>query len=128
VKLEPVENFKQVRAEGWDIYPWSNTHRLPDPVGSFVPQWGPLSGIQSPKSANWQPPAEFNKLDGIIQSSADWDERKQAYKQALDMWESEAPGTLLYNPLETYGVKSNIDWLPYALYYMDFRPDNLAFK
>ncbi|MEQ9607692.1 MAG: oligopeptide ABC transporter substrate-binding protein, partial [Kiloniellaceae bacterium] len=96
--------------------------------GSFVPQWGPLSGIQSPTAVNWQPPAEFNKLDGIIQSSANWDERKQAYKQALDIWEAEAPGTLLYNPLETYGVKSSIDWLPYALYYMDFRPDNLTFK
>lgn len=127
VKLEPVENWSQVRGEGWDIYPWSNTHRLPDPVGSFVPQWGPRSGIQKNKLIAWKAPEEFNKLDSIIEGSADWAERKAAYKQALDMWESEAPGTMLYNPLETYGVKSSVDWLPYALYYMDFRPDNLAF-
>ncbi|MGD1879519.1 MAG: ABC transporter substrate-binding protein [Kiloniellaceae bacterium] len=128
VKLEPVENWGQVRAGGWDIYPWSNTHRLPDPVGSFVPQWGPLSGIQKNKLIAWKAPAEYNKLNAVIEGSADWSERKAAYKQALDLWESEAPGTLLYNPLETYGVKSDIDWLPYALYYMDFRPDNLTFK
>ena len=128
VKLDPVENWSQVRSDGWDIYPWSNTHRLPDPVGSFVPQWGPRSGIQKNKLIAWKAPAAFNKLDAVIEGSADWDERKAAYKQALDLWESEAPGTMLYNPLETYGVKSNIDWLPYALYYMDFRPDNLTFK
>ena len=127
VKLQPVENWSQVRGEGWDIYPWSNTHRLPDPVGSFVPQWGPRSGIQKNKLISWHAPEAYNKLNAVIEGSADWEERKAAYRQALDMWESEAPGTMLYNPLETYGVKSHIDWMPYALYYMDFRPDNLAF-
>ncbi|GAB4392140.1 MAG: ABC transporter substrate-binding protein [Kiloniellaceae bacterium] len=127
VKLEPVENFNQVRAEGWDIYPWSNTHRLPDPVGSFVPQWGPHSGIQNNKLISWKAPEAYNKLNAVIEGSADWEARKAAYGQALDLWESEAPGTMLYNPLETYGVKTSVDWMPYALYYMDFRPDNLAF-
>lgn len=128
VKLEPVENWKQVRAEGWDIYPWSNTHRLPDPLGSFVPQWGPRSGIQRNKLVAWQAPEAYNKLNIVIEASTDWDERKAAYRDALDMWEAEAPGTMLYNPLETYGVKKSIEWMPYALYYMDFRPDNLVFK
>ncbi len=37
----------------------------------------------------------------------------------------EAPGTMLYNPLETYAMRKDITWKPYSLYYMDLRPYNL---
>ena len=127
VKLAAQENWKQVRDVGWDIYPWSNTHRLPDPLGSFVPQWGPRSGVQKNKLIAWKAPKDFNDAVKTIETSADWAERKVAYMKALDLWQTYAPGTILYNPLETYGVKKSISWKPYALYYMDFRPENLKF-
>jgi peptide/nickel transport system substrate-binding protein len=127
MRLQTVENWKQVRTDGWQVYPWSNTHRLPDPIGSFVPQWGPRSGIQRSKVLNWQAPARFNELHHIIESSSDMAERQKAYRESLDIWKDEAPGTILYNPLETYAVKKSIAWKPYALYYMDFRPYNLTF-
>lgn len=49
VMLEPVENETQAAAPGVHIQPWSNTHRFPDPLGSFVPQRGPESSIQIDK-------------------------------------------------------------------------------
>lgn len=128
VKIAVQENWKQVRDAGWDVYPWSNTHRLPDPVGSLIPQWGPRSAIQRNKLVHWDAPDEYNKLNGIMETSYDQTERADAYRKALDIWEAVAPGTILYNPLETYGVKKSIAWMPYALYYMDFRPYNLKFN
>ena len=133
VSLEPVENWDQVNdADGTvHIRPWSNTHRMPDPLGSFVPQWGEDSWVQKNKqddARSWDAPAAFNELHKTIVASTDWDERQDAYRQALDIWMDEAPGTMLYNPLETYAMKAGIDWRPVSLYYMDFRPDVLKIE
>lgn len=46
----------------------------------------------------------------------------------LDIWDDEAPRTVLYIPIENYGVRSDIDWIPYSLYYMDLRPSALRFR
>ena len=131
VKVEPVENWSQTTAEGTHIRPWSNTHRMPDPLGSFVPQWGKLSPIQRNRkdaARSWAAPAKFNELQDILVTEVDMAKRQEAYRQALDIWMEEAPGTMLYNPLETYAMKAGVEWMPYSLYYMDFRPYNLQFK
>ena len=130
VTLEPVENFTQAQQPGVNILPWSNTHRFPDPLGSFVPQWGALSGIQNNRQVperSWNAPARFNELHQILITSMDQNERREAYREALAIWNEEAPGTILYNPLETYAMRRDINWKPYGLYYMDFRPYNLTF-
>ncbi|MDP4034156.1 MAG: ABC transporter substrate-binding protein [Pseudorhodobacter sp.] len=130
IKLEPRENNDQAAEAGVHILPWSNTHRFPDPLGSFVPQWGKDSGVQKNKKfpeRNWNAPARFNELQDILISSMDRDERRAAYAEALAIWNDEAPGTILYNPLETYALRKGIHWKPYGLYYMDFRPYNLTF-
>lgn len=103
---------------------------MPDPLGSFVPQWGEASGIQNNDERDdrsWDAPPEFNALHQTIVASTDWDERQEAYREALQIWNEEAPGTMLYNPLETYAMREDITWKPYGLYYMDLRPYNLTF-
>lgn len=130
VKLEPRENNSQAAEPGVHILPWSNTHRFPDPLGSFVPQWGKLSEIQKNKKypeRTWTAPERFNELQNILITSMDNAARKEAYREALQIWVDEAPGTMLYNPLETYALRKSIGWKPYGLYYMDFRPYNLSF-
>jgi peptide/nickel transport system substrate-binding protein len=130
VTLEPRENTDQAAEAGVHILPWSNTHRFPDPLGSFVPQWGKSSGSQNNKKfpeRGWKAPARFNELLDVLVTSMDNAERKQAFREALTIWMDEAPGTILYNPLETYAMRAEINWKPYGLYYMDFRPYNLSF-
>jgi peptide/nickel transport system substrate-binding protein len=132
VKLEPVENWGQVNDPDAkvNIRPWSNTHRMPDPLGSFVPQWGANSWVQNNRqkeTRSWDAPQEFNELQQTIVASTDWDARQQAYRDALDIWMDETPGTMLYNPLETYAMRDGVSWQPYGLYYMDLRPYNLEF-
>jgi peptide/nickel transport system substrate-binding protein len=41
----------------------------------------------------------------------------------LHIFEDDMPAILLYNAFETYAMKRDIDWTPYPLFFMDFRPD-----
>tara|TARA_B100000315_G_scaffold145541_1_gene134464 strand:- start:2451 stop:3986 length:1536 start_codon:yes stop_codon:yes gene_type:complete len=126
-KLELVDNFKAARGKGVEIYAWSNTIRLPDPVGGLMVSWGPRSSIQT-KYKFWTPTSKFNDFSNVILTSGDADQRYKAFQHALDIFESEMPGTILYNPLYTYGVKRGINWTPYSIYFMDFRPDVFSFQ
>jgi len=126
-KLELVDNFKIARDKDVEVYAWSNTIRLPDPVGGIMVSWGPRSSIQA-KYKFWTPPSKFNEMADIILTSGDANKRYTAFQQALDIYESEMPGTILYNPLYTYGVKKEINWTPYSIYFMDFRPDVFTFS
>ncbi|MEM9683022.1 MAG: ABC transporter substrate-binding protein [Pseudomonadota bacterium] len=127
IKLDPVENFKAVRADGVAIYPWSNTYRFPDPTGAININWGPLSAVQR-KYKLWSAPDQFNGSMTKILESGDPEIRSAAFKKVLDSFEDEMPGTILYNPLSTYGVRKGIDWTPYPIYFMDLRPDNLKIQ
>lgn len=127
MKLEPVENFKAVRAKGVAIYPWSNTYRFPDPTGALNILWGPKSAVQR-KYKLWNAPDGFNKLVSSLLETADQEARADAFKKALDIFEDEMPATILYNPVSTYGFRKGIEWTAYPIYYMDLRPDILKVK
>ncbi len=44
----------------------------------------------------------------------------------LGMWEDEAPGTVIYDPVEFYGVSTAVNWSPRSFCYTDFRPYDLS--
>ncbi len=123
-KIEVVENFKQKRTKDVAVYPWSNTYRLPDPTGAMWILWGTKSSIQR-KYKYWKAPKEFNSLGEKVLGSGDMKARFKMFQRQLDIFEDEAPMTILYNPFETYAMRKGLDWTPYPLYYMDLRPDNL---
>lgn len=75
---------------------------------------------------DWQP-TEFNELGEKLDRTTDIAQRREVFQKMLDVWEDEAPGTILYQPLETYGVNKSVEWKPYTSYYMDLRPYNLSF-
>jgi peptide/nickel transport system substrate-binding protein len=39
----------------------------------------------------------------------------------LDAFEDACPGTILYQPFETYAVKKKMKWTPYSFFFMDLR-------
>ncbi|MEQ8195258.1 MAG: oligopeptide ABC transporter substrate-binding protein, partial [Rhodospirillales bacterium] len=108
-------------------YAWSNTHRLPDPTGALMITWGPRSAIQR-KYKFWQAPKAFNDGLNEILTTYDMDKRYAAFQKVLDIYEDEMPGTMLYNALYSYAVKKNIEWTPFPILFMDFRPDVLKIK
>jgi len=104
---------------------WSNTSRFADPDGNLWIYWGKNSAIQKDYWALQD--QEFNRLGEMARTTLDVKTRFDAYQQMLDIWEKEAPGTVLYLPVENYGVQKEINWSPYTLYFMDFRGYNLSF-
>jgi peptide/nickel transport system substrate-binding protein len=122
VKLDLVDNFKQVRSKGVEMHLWSNTYRLPDPSGAIVVLYGPESQIQ--KSFKfWNAPPAFNEAADLVLGSDDQKTRYAAFQKMLDIFEDEMPITILYNPSYTYAHKRTLDWKPAPILYMDFRPD-----
>jgi peptide/nickel transport system substrate-binding protein len=122
VRLDLVENFKQVRAPGMEIHAWSTTYRLPDPAGAIGIIMGPEGNMQR----SWKyfiAPEGYNAAHEVMVSSLDPKERLAAFQKMLDIIEDEMPVTFLYNPLYSYGSKRRFAWTPYPLFYMDFRPD-----
>lgn len=124
-KLQVVENFPQMRAAGQQVGNNSNSTRLPDPLGSLWISWGPNSYFQ--RSKEFSDVETFNIHGRALERETDWAKRKEHFAKMLDAWEDTCPGTILYQPFESYGVKSKIKWRPYSFYFMDLRADNLQF-
>jgi peptide/nickel transport system substrate-binding protein len=101
---------------------WSATSALGDPDGYLWRNWGPDNNFQ--KRGYWKP-EEFNKLGVEARSILDQKRRYDIYQKMMDIFEEDAPGTVLYIPLESYGLKKGIDWTPYPIYYFDPRAYNL---
>ncbi len=115
---------ESIPAEESMVANWSNSSVLADPDGTLWRSWGDRSSVQR---NYWTPPAEFNELGNGARSTLDNNIRFENYQQMLDIYEEEAPGTVLYIPVENYGAAKDVQWQPYPFYYTDFRAYNLAF-
>lgn len=119
------------REEAWEftddamVQIWSNTSVLGDPAGSLWRLWGTESAMQR---EFWDAPERYNELGEEAIATLDQEFRYDAYQEMLDIWEEEAPGTVLVLPDETYGVRDGVNWNPYSLFYMDLRAHNLSFE
>ena len=123
--LQVVENSAQLRGPGAQIFNWSNSTRLPDPLGAIWVAWGPAGEIQV--SGFWNTAEAFNEAGYQLEAETDPAKRKALFAQMLDIWEDEAEATILYQPTEAYAIKRSIGWRPTTFYFMDLRPDNLSF-
>lgn len=126
-RLQVVENFQQMQSSGQQVGNTSNSTRFPDPLGALWISWGPASEFQRTKAFAETDAATFNTHGRQLESETDPARRKVMFGQMLDAWEDACPGTILYQPLETYGVKKKVAWRPYSFFFMDLRPDNLSF-
>lgn len=126
-RLQVVESFPQMRAAGQQVGNNSNSTRLPDPLGALWVSWGPNSEFQRTNSYTKEDAAPFNEAGRALEKETDPAKRKALFRAMLTAWEDACPGTVLYQPFETYGVKKKIGWRPYSFYFMDLRHDNLRF-
>jgi peptide/nickel transport system substrate-binding protein len=105
---------------------WSNSSFVADPDGALWLRWG--ADYPGTQEFFWYPDDErFNELGAEARTTMDSEFRFEAYQTMLDIWEEEAPGTVLYIPHEIYGVREGVNWTPYSFYYMDLRAGNLQF-
>jgi len=107
--------YKQVSA-------WSNSMRFPDPAGGLWLLWGPDT---TPAKKTWlDMPADFISYGNKLTSVINVQQRKEYARKLMTIWEEEAPGTLLYNPYESWGIRKGLEWKPYSSQAMDFRANN----
>ena len=123
-EIRLVQPGESIPAEERMVVNWSNSSILADPDGTLWRGWGETSPTQRDY---WPAPAEFNRLGLEARSTLDKEVRFNNYQQMLDIWEDDAPGTVLYVPVENYAVAHGVNWEPYPFYYMDFRAYNLSF-
>ncbi len=126
--LESAAKDKAFKDNTRHATPWSATSGTADPDGYLWRNWGPDNAQQ--KSGWWtaESAAKYNALGTEARSILERQKRFDLYQQMLDQYEEEAPGTVLYIPKESYGLRANIDWTPYPLYYMDLRNYNFKVK
>jgi len=125
-ELQVVEGAG-MRGPGSQIFNWSNSTRLPDPLGALWVAWGPAGEIQVGGFWDAASAKAFNDDGRALEAETDPAKRKELFMKMLDQWEDEAPGTILYQPSEAYAIKRSISWRPTTFYFMDLRPDNLRF-
>ncbi len=126
-ELQVVETSAQMRAAGAQISNWSNSTRLPDPLGGIWVAWGPAGEMQTTGIWNADSAKGFNEAGRALEAETDPAKRKDLFVKMLDQWDDEVPGTILYQPSEAYAIKRSIAWRPTTFYFMDLRPDNLRF-
>ncbi|WP_422367422.1 ABC transporter substrate-binding protein [Pelagibius sp.] len=126
-KLMFVESFKKVREEDTMIYAWSNTYRIPDPTGALIANWGPNASTQR-KYKYFQPAPAFNEMADRLFGMDNMAERRDVFTEMLDIFEDDMPMTILYNPLVSFAMNNRVDWTPYSLFFMDFRPSNFTLR
>lgn len=105
---------------------WSNSMRFPDPAGGLWLLWGSVNGVPP---VHWPDmPQAFTEAGEELVSIIDPARRKELARTLMDIFEDEAPGTVLYYPLESWGVRDGINWKPYASQTMDFRAENFSIE
>jgi peptide/nickel transport system substrate-binding protein len=94
-----------------------------DPVMTFATLWGANGSFQT---NYWTPESpKFNENLDLIGRSLDMAARSAAYQEILDIWEDEAPGTLLYRINFISGQDESIGWQPYTGFDLDLRRQNI---
>jgi peptide/nickel transport system substrate-binding protein len=122
--LNVTEDMDNIKGNDLMVRNWSNSTRYPDPLGGLWATWGPFGSAQ--KTWKTWTNSEFNDLGTKLETTIELSDRQKLASSLLDVWESDAPGTILYQPLETYGVRKSLKWQPYTFYYMDLRSYNLV--
>jgi len=126
-KLNLVELAQKPKAiMAGHAYTISATSFIGDQEGYVWQPLGPNGSWQ--KNGYWTPQGPFNQLGSDIRMTLDRQKRVDGFQKMLDIFESEAPGTPLYQPKELYAVSNTIEWEPYTYYYMDLRPYNFRVK
>jgi len=124
-RLETRENLSLLTQPGADIRPTSIAFRFPDPLGGGLAVH--LSREYSLQRSGFWQPVRFNEIVEALRIAGDPAERKRLWLALLDEFEAEAPAVILYPVREYFAKRRAIQWQHPPLYYMDFRPGQLAF-
>ncbi len=124
VKIQQIDSFpSDLQKGGIMIRPWSNPMYYPDPMGAFDTHWSKdgwpyRQKMFTPKDPRW------DELYAKARFSTNVQERREAYAEMNRIAQDEVPYILLYQPYESYAMRSDIEWkVP-----TNYRPYDLTFR
>ena len=106
---------------------WSNPMYFADPVGSFGVMWAPGGPSEGEGRFNTTP--EYAAAWERFRFGPTVEERKAAYADLMAYIQAEAPVLPLYQPYESWAMKSNVTWAPLPgniPYVLDFRAGHIT--
>ncbi len=122
VKIQNIDSFPN-DLTNFMIRPWSNPMYYPDPMGAFDTHWSKDGWPYRRKFFKPENP-KWDELYEKARFSMDVKERKQAYAELNRIAQDEVPYILLYQPYESFAMRSDIEWkIP-----TNYRPYTLGFR
>ena len=122
-KVENVDAIKPATIK--NVANWSNGLRYSDPLGGLWVLWGEGTAIQK---AAWKAPARFNELGHQLEVEPDVAKRNAVYKEMLQIWDDEVPGTILFCPNDIAAFRDGLDWSYTPGLSINFRDGYLKLK
>lgn len=92
--------------------------------GQFFFETWATDGIFRPNY--YQPSAEFDELLAETSQSFDEDVRYANIRRMVELFEADIPFTPVYQNVDIFGVREDIQWNPHPGFNIDFRPYNLS--
>jgi len=126
VDISMRETWSQIRDKSSPrgVRDWSAGATFNDPVGSIVANFGPNGAAQQ---AGEYENAEFSQLCVVLETSADRDRRRIAFRRMLEIAEREDPAyTMLHQNAAFTAKRRDIKWAAAPSFAMDFRASNFA--
>jgi peptide/nickel transport system substrate-binding protein len=126
VDISMRETWSQIRDKSSPrgVRDWSAGATFNDPVGSIVANFGPNGAAQQ---AGEYENAEFSQLCVVLETSADRDRRRIAFRRMLEIAEREDPAyTILHQNAAFTAKRRDIKWAAAPSFAMDFRASNFA--
>lgn len=114
---------------------WSNPMYFADPAGSYGTMWSPKGARVTAQAGAggklmvegcgscWVPKDGYSEMWDKFRYEFDVKKRNAAYKEIMDYIKEDPPLIPLYQPFESWGLRSDIDWKPYpghSPYVLDF--------
>jgi peptide/nickel transport system substrate-binding protein len=109
---------------------WSNSMRFADPAGGLWLLWGPPSnGRTLGKEGSWKDiPDEFVKAGQELLVTTDRNRRAEIARKLMELWDYYAPASMLYQPIDAFGVSDKINWTPTNFHAINLRAGNISLK
>ncbi|WJS05469.1 ABC transporter substrate-binding protein [Roseibium aggregatum] len=128
VELKVVDGWGQVLEQPVNAaFNGSINMNYPDMLGSLWPLYGPTGFIQS--SAKTWSNERFEEIGKTLETEFDREIRADLHRETLDIFHKVDPPAIVVHALGMfYGIRDGLEWQPYPLPYMDFRPENAGLK
>lgn len=122
VRIEVTETIGQALAGRASVALVAFSYDMPIPEKSVCQYYG-----AGTRYKQWFPPMpRFFDGCATLPTLTTEAERYTVFQGMLDELKDAAPIVLLYQQPQTYGVRKSVQWLPYPVLVMDFRPTNLS--